>query len=1447
MTSPEKTNNSAQAGKIISPQRAPARTSLLVVALKTMAFIGIIVIVLLSMAGWACWTQTGTQTALQLAQWLSGDLVKISGVSGRLADELQIDELSFNSQKTRLLASGIKLHWQPRTLLHGKLVIDSLEVSALRIANVTDTSPAQLPADLRFPLPVNIKNAALGRLFIATLQNDGSELPILQLTALTAQLDTTQDLHIVSAGLTSAWGKMQMQGQIASSQPFALQGKFDYHGQANKAIPDVAMSGILQGSLAQISVAAQAISESEGEGEGEGENNGDTSSIEISKSNKQSAAKLKGGFSAMLMPFSARPLRTLQANIEGLNPANFSADAPQADLQVQANLQTVSSALSASIAHKADVVAEAMAGSITIGNSKPGRMDQNAIPLISLRSDVRWSDTALQFTNASLRVSGNGKMVGQANVKMAERGLPLVDANFKLDGINLAQLDSRIRPTQISGLIHAETTTLHDEKKPGSTVVNGGVKFQAQLQDPRARLKIDANYKINTEKNDKNNSLLRLNRFELIAADSHVLGKGEIDFSEAQKFNLQAEVARFDPARWMKLPAGHIDAGVQLTGQFKPTFMLNVQLPQVRGEYAGQALSGAIDASWQDGVAIAVKKMDLHWGKNFLNAQGVWGNEKDELILKLDAPDLPALSHLLGANLTGTMQADVHVRGALAHPTAKINLRAQGVGIDKQIYLDKLTANIHLGSEKNAAIRAEIEVQELRSNLALAEKNRSTKLPLMAERLALTIQGTRGAHQLDLTASLNPARQFSLSATGGLPTTAVKKHQWRGQIANLNLSGDPGLQLQAPVQISAEIMAEKTTGNVANNVVNKFALHVGSAQLTGALGKIMLDEFEWTPANIKTRGKLNDVKIIDVANLFNPQYAIEGDLLVNADWDVQLKDNIRGELHLQRQSGDIRVNDVDGTGQAMAMGLSDLQIGLNLGGLVAGSDAERIALQVRASGSRLGIWSLNANSQLRKNGVQWKLFDEAKLAGDLHADVQDLQWLGPWMNPGLALKGKLKLDASLAGVIGKPQYHAQIEGRELEVAFASEGVLLPNGSLSAELDEKHIKLSQLKFSNKVSVMPKHGKFRDVNWLGQTGEFTASGEVDIAGQSGSILAEFKKFPLLQRKDRWLVVSGQTQIKQQGNKQANMQGSTWALTGQLIADGAYFKLPKTPPPSLSGDVVVHRGKKINGTQEGEPDPGRKGIKTRLDVTLDMGPKFVFVGSGLDTGLTGTVRLRSNDDTAMQANGSIRAEDGIYEGYGQKLAIERGILNFQGSPSNPGLNILALRKGLEVEAGVEVAGTVASPQVRLVSEPNVPDAEKLSWLVLGTGTADIASNQASVLLSAAGAIFGDDSGRNIPRDIVQGLGFDEFSVSSAETGSSKLPGQTVAGSTAIGTASGDQVLSIGKRLRPGLVFSVERGLSDASGALKLSWQLTRRISVIARKGTEGSLDAYYTFSFH
>ena len=169
------------------------------------------------------------------------------------------------------------------------------------------------------------------------------------------------------------------------------------------------------------------------------------------------------------------------------------------------------------------------------------------------------------------------------------------------------------------------------------------------------------------------------------------------------------------------------------------------------------------------------------------------------------------------------------------------------------------------------------------------------------------------------------------------------------------------------------------------------------------------------------------------------------------------------------------------------------------------------------------------------------------------------------------------------------------------------------------------------------------------------------------------------------------------------------------------------------------LVSKGIKLIDEDVSNLDEDKKGLKTKLDLQIDMGPRFRLCRTWFGyRALTGTLRLRSTDNSPVHASGSIITNGGQYEGYGQQLEIERGILNFQGSPSNPSLNIRALRKGLAVEAGVDVTGTVANPQVRLVSEPNVPDSEKISWLVLGRESDQVGTADASLVVIGRGRHF-------------------------------------------------------------------------------------------------------------
>jgi translocation and assembly module TamB len=59
-------------------------------------------------------------------------------------------------------------------------------------------------------------------------------------------------------------------------------------------------------------------------------------------------------------------------------------------------------------------------------------------------------------------------------------------------------------------------------------------------------------------------------------------------------------------------------------------------------------------------------------------------------------------------------------------------------------------------------------------------------------------------------------------------------------------------------------------------------------------------------------------------------------------------------------------------------------------------------------------------------------------------------------------------------------------------------------------------------------------------------------------------------------------------------------------------------------------------------------------------------------------------------------------------------------------------------------------------------------------------------------------------------------------------------------------NQVLTLGKRLSSDLLLSFEQGLGGAQSLVKLSYQLSRRVSVVVRGGTDNAADVYYTVSF-
>jgi translocation and assembly module TamB len=404
----------------------------------------------------------------------------------------------------------------------------------------------------------------------------------------------------------------------------------------------------------------------------------------------------------------------------------------------------------------------------------------------------------------------------------------------------------------------------------------------------------------------------------------------------------------------------------------------------------------------------------------------------------------------------------------------------------------------------------------------------------------------------------------------------------------------------------------------------------------------------------------------------------------------------------------------------------------------------------------------------------------------------------------------------------------------LRVAYVEQGLRLEDGTLDARLDDGVLVVNELLFTGSPRVAPDEKRAAESVTFATPGQLRAEARIALRTLTGSVGIQADRLPVLQRRDRWMVVSG--------NGGITLAPARAELYAKLKVDGAFIDFSQLRGPrSLPGDVVVVRAQQ---PKKADTPP----VDVTLDVRGDLGPRFYIRGAGLEARLDGALDITGRPGQLL-AEGNVRTRAGTYQGYGQRLQIERGILTFQGPIENPSLNVLAVRSGLPVDVGVSVGGTAARPIVRLYSDPSMTDVEKLNWLVLGRppGGAGDGGQERALLSAAAGALLAGQ-GDNASASLMRSFGIDEISLRPGQDSASILPRETVAGTlrSATGTTAASDFVAIGKRLNDDLYLTFEQAISGAASYVALNYQINRRLSLIGRAGTTNALDLVYSIAF-
>ncbi|MCG2585035.1 translocation/assembly module TamB domain-containing protein [Massilia sp. TS11] len=1405
------------------------------------------------LAGGAWWYLGRESTLQALVQKLadaSGGQVAAEGVSGSLFGRMQVEKLVFRDEFHDVSVRGIELRWSPWQLFTSGIAISQLQARSLRIATLKDSGPAKLPLSLAPPFSLSIGAAS-----IETLEVQGQRLQRLRFGLSGDSANWT----LRGASVQTPYGELRASGQIGAQAPFSVDARADL------AAAPLAVQLQAKGPLATLDVQATARAGS---------------------SSAQGAARVT--------PFAPQPLASLTLTAKGFDLQQLAANLPatRLDLNLQlAGTSAVSGQLQLANADPARAIdqrglpfkrlAAALQGNwqtlalqdlqLDLGSagraSGSGTLSLQPAPAADLSVQTEGLNlaaihTRLHATSIGGRIALRANAQEQAlTARLAQSGL-LLDASLR----------------HAAGALHLDSLQLKagggSLTASGSADLQGTTPFRLQASSshfnpaalgryPQADLNLSAEAKGQLGADPNAQAALRIGPSKLLG--QNLSGEASFSVQAGRLSNAAAAIAlgpnslklqgalggRGDELRWQldgrqlgALQPG-LGGSVQISGVAsgelrapRTSFTLEAsglawgsgaQATNSRVQASGEAwveqaalafnlkgssshlspaafgpwlagdinagfdARGRLGASWQTSASLRLEPSTLLntplAGTANLSASAQHLEQAD-LDLRLGTArlnlrgafgrageqlalklDAPALA-MLGPNFAGALHADATLGGSIDAPALQATVQGERLKLFGQHQLRQLKASTSLASGRGAD-------DPLSTDVELADYV-GPALSLSSARLST--RGTRGAHTVQLR-----ARGEALDASAEL-RGALAQNRWDGQLAALENSGRFALRLRqpAPLQLawSSGLQLEQ--------------LAIREAVLALPTGSLTLNSFDKSGHRWRSSGHADGVSLNYLGQLVPAIHeTLSGDLQLGARWqlDVQAEPGaapaIDGSVAVLRERGDATV----GADVPVVLGLRQLEARAEVRDGV-------LRLVADADSARGGRLHFDGGAELQ----QGRLSNASPLTLNASGDLRSIAWLAPASGePGLELDGTLQFAFSGGGTLGTPALNGNLRGDKLAVRWTDQGLKLRDGVLAARINGDELLLERLQFQGPQGSLAVDGKARLLD-----------GDLQL-----NLRASAQQLELLSRPDRTVVVSGQANLLRDAHR--------YQLEGKLRADRALVELAPQDRPTLSDDVIVL------GARGPVSKPAPSGRALGVELDLSLGDEFRLKGMGLDAQLAGSVHLHMAERQRPRLNGSIRVASGTYFAYGQKLQIERGVLNFSGAYDNPALSILAVRKRPEgeqlsetnVEAGVEVRGSALAPSAKLVSTPNVSDSDKLSWLVLGHGIDVAAGQEYGVLSAAAGALLGGANGMGLQGKLAGAIGVDEVGLSQAK-------------------GLETTVVTVGKRLSQRAYLSFEQGASAASSLVKLRYKLNPRVTVQLQTGANSALDVLYSWAF-
>ncbi|EHV9838673.1 translocation/assembly module TamB domain-containing protein, partial [Vibrio vulnificus] len=281
----------------------------------------------------------------------------------------------------------------------------------------------------------------------------------------------------------------------------------------------------------------------------------------------------------------------------------------------------------------------------------------------------------------------------------------------------------------------------------------------------------------------------------------------------------------------------------------------------------------------------------------------------------------------------------------------------------------------------------------------------------------------------------------------------------------------------------------------------------------------------------------------------------------------------------------------------------------------------------------------------------------------------------------------------------------------------------------------------------------------------------------------------------------------------------------VTGSLALPWGRIVVEELPPSavSVSKDQVL-----LNDQLEPIDKSSSMPFNVQTDINISIGDDFKLAAFGLEGGLKGQLNVTQKDKGPFIL-GEVNIVDGTYRSFGQDLLIKEGKVLMNGPADQPYVAIKAIRNPEntqdDVIAGVKVTGSATEPEITIFSEPAMPQANALSYLLRGQNI-DGESGGGSAMTTALIGLSLAKSGK-VVGEIGQAFGVQDLQLDTAGSGE-------------------DSQVTVSGYIMPGLQVKYGVGIFKPLGEFTVRYRLMKDLYLEGVSGVESAVDLLYQFEF-